>query len=529
MSKAQQTFLQEKEAITSFWVVRDATPKSSMQDVMFKANVDEFASYILGAGSKDNVKKENLTIYPDTASGKEAAFKDAQTRLKKVRTTTMQKEGYVIALNKKQNLFFTSASAYDKPSFVSIAEATKFLTADAAQVAVKKLWMNGVFEAKIVPLAELMVNFDVQDQEDVVPASSSQEDEKDLDQDVVDNELQDEDVCPKCECEPCECPINDENDGTDEELKTESIEKAEPPLFQKGQKVLKRGEEFVVVDAMPDTNVIVIAKNPQDPTTFQKVLGSQLALSSEEQEMAGQRRAAELMWRENPLAGSYIWVKTQAQKAGLLGTKVIPGKKYGPFPTPERAKQFMINRGLKGAEIVREHESAGLVESPTMPPKPPLDAQPSENKNTVPNLKEPKTQEVNFKDPVGTEDKPLTDLTTATAWQHDEKVKLPADVEKSLKQAIVSFKSEAEALNHKDDTRASFCFTVADAFQALLDDLKKETVEGIKQAQIRYGSWMNAITMHLPDNVKKYIYYGGRKPSLKDMFNERWERVRTTK
>jgi len=62
MSKAQQTFLQEKEAITSFWVVRDATPKSSMQDVMFKANVDEFASYILGAGSKDSVKKENLKI-----------------------------------------------------------------------------------------------------------------------------------------------------------------------------------------------------------------------------------------------------------------------------------------------------------------------------------------------------------------------------------------------------------------------------------------------------------------------------------
>jgi hypothetical protein len=105
------------------------------------------------------------------------------------------------------------------------------------------------------------------------------------------------------------------------------------------------------------------------------------------------------------------------------------------------------------------------------------------------------------------------------AGEADDKIALPANVKNELKAAIAKFKKEADTYNTRDDGRASFAMTVADAFDQLLQDLEQGTVEGMKMAQIHLTSYMSPITSNLPTAVMKFIHQGGKKASLKDLFD----------
>ena len=61
--------------------------------------------------------------------------------------------------------------------------------------------------------------------------------------------------------------------------------------------------------------------------------------------------------------------------------------------------------------------------------------------------------------------------------------------------------------------------TVHAAMTELYDYLEVGTVEAIKMAQIKLTSFMNPITTNIPPSVRDFIYRGGRKPSLKDLFD----------
>lgn len=160
----------------------------------------------------------------------------------------------------------------------------------------------------------------------------------------------------------------------------------------------------------------------------------------------------------------------------------------------------------------------GLGESETMPAKPPLDLPGDGNKDTVLDAKKP--EEIKYKDPANKQDQsPESKLDYSGAYPHADKVKIPSDVISELKASIKEFKDCAEQSNTRDDAKASFCMTVADAFSQLLDNIELGTVEGIKQAQIHMTSYMNPIVAHLPVSVQKFIYMGGRKPTLKDLFD----------
>lgn len=158
----------------------------------------------------------------------------------------------------------------------------------------------------------------------------------------------------------------------------------------------------------------------------------------------------------------------------------------------------------------------GMRESATMPAKPPLDAQPSENKNTVLDAKP--AEKIKYKNPSTEDDKPDTDLTNSGALPHDAKVKVPAEVMSDLKAAIAEFDKCADYSNGSNDDKASLALTISAAFQTLQQCLELGTVDGVKQAQVEMTSWMNVITSHLPVSVQKFIYMGGRKPTLADTF-----------
>jgi hypothetical protein len=99
------------------------------------------------------------------------------------------------------------------------------------------------------------------------------------------------------------------------------------------------------------------------------------------------------------------------------------------------------------------------------------------------------------------------------------KVAVPADIKSELAAAIADFDKQAKANNEVDDAKATFAMTVHSALSQLKADLDLGTSLGMKQAQIHMTSWMSPITQHVPLNVKKFVQQGGRKSSLKDLFD----------
>jgi hypothetical protein len=171
--------------------------------------------------------------------------------------------------------------------------------------------------------------------------------------------------------------------------------------------------------------------------------------------------------------------------------------------------------GSGKVDRVSNTELMPVSESTTMPAKPSLDASPSENATTAATYKST-VQKIKFHN-----DSRADDDITAGEEEHNEKVNVPANVLSDLKAAIAEFSECAEFSNGRDDARSSFCMTCAEAFKQLLADLEQGTVEGVKAAQIHMTSWMNPITSNVPTSVQKFVYMGGRKPSLKDLFADK--------
>lgn len=101
------------------------------------------------------------------------------------------------------------------------------------------------------------------------------------------------------------------------------------------------------------------------------------------------------------------------------------------------------------------------------------------------------------------------------------RIQTPANVMADLDKAIAEFSADAEKYNGLDDARASFCMTTAEAFKQLRADLALGTVDGVKMAQVHMTSWMSPITNNVPNSVQKFVYMGGRKPSLRDIFTDK--------
>jgi hypothetical protein len=115
------------------------------------------------------------------------------------------------------------------------------------------------------------------------------------------------------------------------------------------------------------------------------------------------------------------------------------------------------------------------------------------------------------------------DYAADAVGKHDAH-KVPTAVVRELKASIEDFELAYEYNQGKDDAQASHALTVAQAMKDLLQDLSQGTEEGYTQACIRYTTYMNAITMHLPDSVIKYLMKKERqsKPLL-NVFYDNWQ------
>jgi hypothetical protein len=61
--------------------------------------------------------------------------------------------------------------------------------------------------------------------------------------------------------------------------------------------------------------------------------------------------------------------------------------------------------------------------------------------------------------------------------------------------------------------------TASEAMKTILAFLELGTVDGVKKAQISMTSMMSPIVNHLPPSVIKFISQGGKKSTLKDLFD----------
>mgnify|MGYP000456302116 CR=1 FL=1 len=62
------------------------------------------------------------------------------------------KKGYVIAKNKLAKEFFTSTSAYDRPVWLPMTEATAYPTVEMANAAMQKLIRKGQYQVLVTEM-----------------------------------------------------------------------------------------------------------------------------------------------------------------------------------------------------------------------------------------------------------------------------------------------------------------------------------------------------------------------------------------
>jgi hypothetical protein len=396
----------------------------------------------------------------------------------------MNKEGYVIARNRARKEFFTSSSAYDRPVWTPVTEATVYVTADLAHKAVVKLATRGAYEARIVTLKEALTLDDLKaasDRGETVDKGPGMEIEMPSNSDVVgDDAGMEMDIQPDGEggtemvasdqqeaCETCmHCPCTCDPDETDmdvSDIVDDQVTGEEPAP----------GDDLVG-DEMDDMGDEMSGLDPARPRM----------------ESAPDSNAV-INWKDASPSD-----KASLQKKGLTGKDI----KIAHVDVDGNEVTYVKIDG-------KRHK---LTES--------------DNKTVAIDL--PVTPVIQYKDAANKADKPATDLTTTGAMPHDEKVKVPANVMSELRSTIGDFRKCADLSNGRDDAKASFCMTVVSAFEELEELFKTGTVESVKMAQVKMTSWMNPITSHLPVSVQKFIFMGGRKPTLKDMFDSKKQEKR---
>lgn len=368
-----------------------------------------------------------------------------------------KQSGYVIARTGTATTYFTSSSAFDKPTWVPLSEASVYATPEIAHRAASKLWGYGSYSADIKSLTEL---FDEERPEDMLPKDELEAElgEPALDAPVddtgygADGETEggdidpidgavDGEVCPECECDPCECEGEPSAYGDDADVSAYGGDEG--------------GDIDPIDGAGGEGDVDMTFELPDDPKkpTMESVL---LELSKE-------------------TLSSYIQKGLQSVEDDIKDHKMVKA-------TSRAKKLTWAAQKIKEKKI---KESAEIV-------KP-----------------------VPIKDPAVVAD---VSKVAPVAGAHDSSVSIPSDLLSKLKTVVDAFKKEAEEKNEHDDTRASFCLTAANALQQLYDDLSSGTVDGLKQAQIHMTSYMNPISSHIPAEVVTFITRGGTKNSLKDLF-----------
>ncbi len=122
--------------------------------------------------------------------------------------------------------------------------------------------------------------------------------------------------------------------------------------------------------------------------------------------------------------------------------------------------------------------------------------------------------------PNGSKNESPNQLAT-NPYNETQKVNVPAKITNILKEQAAEARKLAETFNmRKDWDSKNFHENLADAYETLVNFLNKETIYGIKEAQIFMTSLMSPMMNKIHPDVIKYIAAGGQLRSLKNYLND---------
>lgn len=122
--------------------------------------------------------------------------------------------------------------------------------------------------------------------------------------------------------------------------------------------------------------------------------------------------------------------------------------------------------------------------------------------------------------PNGSKNESPNQLAT-NPYNENQKVAVPAKIKNQLKEQAVEARKLAETFNmRKDWDSKNFHENLADAYETLVNFLNKETIYGIKEAQVFMTSLMSPMMNKIPPDVIKFIAAGGTLRSLKSYVND---------
>lgn len=473
----------------------------------------------------------------------------------------MNKQGYVICHNRNVGEFFTASSAYDRPQWVSLKEATVYPTPELAQAASKKLWQYGAYSAASVLVQEALDKF----KDEIDPAL---DDDPSLDDPEKDPSLE---GLPPEDVETLSEPVDDESAyGADGELD------GEEGISAMG------GEEDPEFDPDAEPEDELGLGDELDPPSDESAYGA-------DGELDGEEGISAMDSEEGPEGGSFelempddengnpdendenaispIELRLMKKKPTMEAVDHNGDRVFQTYAAWKRAvkainpsAEFYGDEDIGGAKGIGEWDGeTGLIFAKAL-----RDKWASEKTNesilielssntlksylgkavasTNQLVKQKKmvkgvdrakkavwaSQKIKEKKVLGEADTGACGTNEYTNKPGCDKVKVPSSIKSALSDVVAKFKQSANKADTRDDVRASQDLTVADALQQLLDDLSSGTLEGMKQAQIHMTSYMTPISQHIPPEVVKFIAKGGRVDSLKDMFNAIKETTRTS-
>lgn len=411
--------------------------------------------------------------------------------------------GYVIAQNKRAEKYFTSSSSYDRPQWIPITEATTYPTADIAQAAATKLWKNGSYSACVRNLSEALPplesdNEQYQDDNQMVAGTldDSTDDEVNLDDDGIET-------------------LDDPEETDDFDLENEPQFDEEDDLIKPNQ------EENEQAFLSPLEKTLSVGKRPTQ---------SNIRLGE------GVRSSYRTTQSDVPL-------RNKPAKERIPGMAATGGRTVKISDAEVKEMRTLHKKGTSKADIYKKWPTIkpGSINqilnyntrlTPACEPtneatipkkhKTQVDASPSDNKTIATDLAKPDV--IKYKQQISDP----TDVNFANDIDslHNPH-STPANIVKSLKDAIGEFNDAADYNNGKDDAQASMALTISSALQDILTDLQQGTEEGFKQAQIRITTYWNGITSNFPPEVIDYLYKRGRQPmSLKNIFYDKFDSIK---
>ena len=417
----------------------------------------------------------------------------------------MNKQGYLIGRSGSTPEYFTSASAYDRPQWVSLTEATVFPTPELAQVAAKKLWQYGAYSANLISVTEAL---------DALPPE----------EDELDPAL---DGLPPEDIETLSEPGGDAEAGygADGELDGEAIPAMDGEEDLDAELDGEEGGsfEFEMPPEENDENAIsdIELKMMKRPTTEGVDHNGDRVF----QTYAAWKRAVKAI---NPSAefygdkdiGGAKGIGEWDGETGLVFAKALRDKwaseKTNESILHELSKTTLKSYLKKAVGSTKELvEKGDMVKGVDRAKKTVWASGKLKDKMKSGVTESVEAKKMEFKDPSVECNKGTNEYTNKPGG---DKVAVPASIKSSLSTVIAKFKKTADAEDGRNGVSASQDLTVADALQQLLDDLSAGTLEGMKQAQIHMTSYMTPILQHIPADVTKFIAKGGKQESLSSMF-----------